>query len=252
MTALAFTALTAGYGGKTVIRELDGEAQGGEFIALLGPNGCGKSTLLKSLAGILASSGHITSNETNVRSISAVKRARHISYLAQQRDMVWPLSVRDVIALGRAPYRGPLGKISAEGQAKIEAVIHRLSLSEFAERSILELSGGEAARALLARALVVDAPLLLADEPFASLDPAAQIQMTEILKAEAESGKTVIAAMHDLALAQHYADQIWLMKDGIFIAKGSPDAVLTDENLVQAFGIHPPKGGFSLPRIAKA
>ena len=252
MSALEFEGLTAGYGGRPIITNLNGEAQSGQFIALLGPNGCGKSTLLKSLAGILPSSGEIVLDISNVRLLSKISRARSIAYLAQQRDMVWPLCVRDVIALGRAPYRGPLGKISLEGQSKIEAVIDQVGLSEFSERSILELSGGEAARALLARALVVDAPVLLADEPFASLDPAAQIQMTERLKTESGRGKTVIAAIHDLALAQHYADEIWLMKDGTFIAKGTPQQVLTDDNLVQAFGIHPPKGGFTLPRMAKS
>ncbi len=253
MSALRFEKLTAGYGRKPVITGLEGEAQSGRFIALLGPNGCGKSTLLKSLAGILpVKSGQIAHGNTNVRLLPNALRARTIAYLSQQRDIVWPLSVREIIALGRAPYRGPLGKISAQGQAKIDDVIARLDLSEYSNRSILELSGGEVARVLLARALVVDAPVLLADEPFASLDPAAQIQMTEILKSEATTGKTVICAMHDLALAQHYADEIWLMKDGAFIAKGTPSEVLNDTNLVQTFGIHPPEGGFNLPRIAKA
>ncbi len=250
MNALHFKNLTAGYDRKPVIQGLNGEAQSGQFIVLLGPNGCGKSTLLKSLAGIRPiQSGHIDVEGGDISALPRRAIAAKIAYLAQQRDMVWPLSVRDVIALGRAPYRGPLGRISAEGQAKINDVIERLDLNAFAHRSILDLSGGEQARVLLARALVVDAPILLADEPFASLDPAAQIHMTEILKHEAQSGKTVISAIHDLALAQHYADEIWLMKDGLFIAKGAPANVLTDENLVQAFGIHPPKGGFSLPRV---
>lgn len=252
MSALCFENLTAGYGKTPVITDLEGEAQSGKFIALLGPNGCGKSTLLKSLAGILpVRSGEIAHGSANVRSLSNALRARTIAYLSQQRDIIWPLSVREIIALGRAPYGGPLGKISAQGRVKIDDVITRLDLSEFSNRSILELSGGEVARVLLARALVVDAPVLLADEPFASLDPAAQIQMTKTLKSEATTGKTVICAMHDLALAQHYADEIWLMKDSTFIAKGTPSEVLTNDNLVKVFGIHPPEGGFNLPRVVR-
>ncbi|WP_017931933.1 ABC transporter ATP-binding protein [Robiginitomaculum antarcticum] len=251
MSALIFDNLTAGYGGKPVITSLSASAQPGKFIAVLGRNGCGKSTLLKTLAGVIpAQSGFVKLGDKPTSRFTRRELARQIAYLSQTRDMIWPLTVRDIIALGRAPYRGPLGKISTAGEAKIDAVILQLGLRDFSSRSVLQLSGGEQARVLLARVLAVNAQVLLADEPFASLDPAAQIELTEVLKNEARSGKTVIAAMHDLAIAYHYADEVWLMGHGAFIAKGRPEDVMTDIYLREAFGIRTPEGGFTLPRIA--
>lgn len=242
---ISFQSLTAGYGTKHILQSLDANAKPGELIALIGPNGSGKSTLLKTLCGIITpSSGRITLNDKNIRDLSLKMRARNIAYLAQSREALPSMSVEEVVRLGRAPYRGSLGKISPEGEAAISSALSRTQSDVFKSRRFDSLSGGEQARVLLARALTVQAPVLLADEPIAALDPFYQLSMMEILKAEAASGKTVITALHDLSLAAQFADRIWMMHEGKIIASGTPEEALNAENLKRVFGIKLPKGGF--------
>lgn len=248
---ISFQNLTAGYGNHQVLQSVNAKAKAGELIALIGPNGCGKSTLLKTLCGIISpSSGSITLNDKNLTDLSLKVRARNIAYLAQSREALPSMSVEDVIRLGRAPYRGGLGKISAEGERAIASALSRTQSDIFKSRRFDSLSGGEQARVLLARALTVEAPILLADEPIAALDPYYQLSMMEILKAEAASGKTVIAALHDLSLAAQFADRIWMMHQGKIIANGTPEEVLNAENLKTVFGIKRPKNGFKALELA--
>ena len=242
---ISFQSLTAGYGTKHILQSLDANAKPGELIALIGPNGSGKSTLLKTLCGIITpSSGRITLNDKNIRNLSLKMRARNIAYLAQSREALPSMSVEEVVRLGRAPYRGSLGKISPEGEAAISSALSRTQSDVFKSRRFDSLSGGEQARVLLARALTVQAPVLLADEPIAALEPFYPLSMMEILKAEAASGKTVITALHDLSLAAQFADRIWMMHEGKIIASGTPEEALNAENMKTVFGIKLPKGGF--------
>ena len=248
---ISFQDLTAGYGPCHVLQSVTARAKSGELIALIGPNGCGKSTLLKTLCGILTpSSGRITFNDKNLRNLPPKARARQIAYLSQSREAMPSMTVKEVVRLGRAPYRGGLGKISTEGQAAIASAMSHTQSNRFASRRFDSLSGGEQARVLLARALTVKAPILLADEPIAALDPFYQLSMMEIIKAEAASGKTVITALHDLSLAAQFADRIWMMHQGNIIADGTPDDVLTAENLKTVFGIKLPIGGFKPLELA--
>lgn len=237
--------LTAGYGAKTVLKGLNANAKAGEFIALLGPNGSGKSTLLKSLCGLIPTRcGHITVSGTAISDLTLRRRAQKISYLAQGRGAAAGLKVSDILEIGRAPYRGRLGAISAEGRVAINSAMDRCFVQDFKDRQFETLSGGEQARVLLARALAVEAPVLLADEPIAALDPFYQISTMEILKSEAKSGKVVIAALHDLALASQYADQVWLLSGGDIVAAGRPKAALSAQALKTVFRISKPQGGF--------
>jgi iron complex transport system ATP-binding protein len=242
---IEFGNLSTGYGSRDILHGVSAKAKSGEFIALLGPNGSGKSTLLKTLTGILTpSSGTIHINGENHKNLALKARARQISYLAQSREAASAMTVKDVVRLGRAPYRGALGKISADGETAIRSALSRTQSTEFTNRRFDSLSGGEQARVLLARALAVDAPVLLADEPIAALDPFYQLTMMEILKAEAASGKTVIAALHDLSLAAQFASRIWVMHQGKIIADGPPKTALSDKVLNDVFGIKAPTGGF--------
>jgi len=248
---IKFENLSSGYGPCDVLQKVSAKAKPGELIALIGPNGCGKSTLLKTLCGIISpSSGNIKVNDTSLSNLPLKIRARKIAYLAQSREALPSMSVEDVVRLGRAPYRGGLGKISAEGKTAIASALSRTQSDVFKARRFDSLSGGEQARVLLARALTVQAPVLLADEPIAALDPFYQLSMMEILKAEATSGKTVITALHDLPLAAQFADRIWMMHEGKIIADGKPADVLTAENLKTVFGIKRPKGGFKSLELA--
>jgi len=151
------------------------------------------------------------------------------------------MTVEEVVRLGRAPYRGGLGKVSPDGEAAIASALSRTQSGTFASRRF---------DGLLARALAVDAPILLADEPIAALDPFYQLSMMQTLKAEAASGKTVITALHDLSLAAQFASRIWIMHKGHIIADGSSEKVLTAENLKTVFGIRLPKGGFRSLELA--
>lgn len=248
---IAFKNLSAGYGPCDVLQSVSAIANRGELIALIGPNGCGKSTLLKTLCGIISpSSGSLKLGDTSLSEMPLKARARSIAYLAQSREAMPSMTIEDVVRLGRAPYRGALGKISTGGEAAIASALSRTQSNILHSRRFDSLSGGEQARILLARALAVEAPVLLADEPIAALDPFYQLSMMEILKAEATSGKAVITALHDLSLAAQFANRIWIMHQGKIIADGPPEAVLTDENLKTVFGIKYPKGGFKPLELA--
>lgn len=248
---IGFESLTAGYGPCHVLQNVSAKAKSGELIALIGPNGCGKSTLLKTLCGIISPrSGRITINHKSLLDLSLKERAKNISYLAQSREALPSMNVEDVVRLGRAPYRGGLGKISEQGEAAIVSALSRTQSDVFKTRRYDSLSGGEQARILLARALAVEALILLADEPIAALDPFYQLSMMEILKAEAASGTTVITALHDLSLAAQFADRIWMMHNGNIIADGPPKQTLNEENLKTVFGIKFPKGGFKALELA--
>lgn len=222
MSNLSVKELTAGYRNIPVIKGITLEALPGQLIALVGPNGSGKSTLIKALAGLLPlSGGEIWASDVPLSYLEPRERARMIAYLAQSRTALPSMHVSDILELGRAPYRGRLGQISDKGKAAIQRAVEATDLTAFLKRPFGELSGGEQARVLLARALVVDAPVILADEPNAALDPFYQISTMEILKAETKQGKTVIAALHDLRLATRYADLVWIMDNGTLAYNGS-------------------------------
>jgi len=250
MTDFEIKNLTSGYGRATshvtILKGVSQTASLGKLIVLLGPNGSGKSTLLKTIAGLIPSrSGGVFFKDKNLNGLSLKARAKTIAYLAQERSVPPNLRVRDIVELGRAPYRGPLGRLSAQGEAAVERALCVTQSLDFQDRVMGSMSGGEQARVLLARALTVDAPILLADEPIAALDPYYQITMMETLKSEASRGRLVITALHDLALATQFADVIWVMDKGALASSGTPETALTSEVLESVFRIERPKGGFS-------
>ncbi len=236
MTRLRAQNIKAGYGPCDVIADLSVAAEPGQLIALIGPNGSGKSTLIKALAGLLPiRSGGIYLDDMNMVDIPVRLRAKRMAYLAQERLAQAVMTVREILELGRAPYRGRLGQISDAGEAAINRAVEAAQLRDFLPRKFGQLSGGEQARVLMGRALAVDADILLADEPIAALDPYYQIAMMDILKAEAARGKTVITALHDLSLAHQYADIVWVMDEGELKHMGDASRVLTPEVLKSVF-----------------
>lgn len=230
--------LNSGYGKTPVLHEINADAKSGDLIGLVGPNGSGKSCLLKTIAGLITpTSGHVNLNGQSIASLSPRVRAKHIAWLAQDRSAAWALSVRELVALGRAPYRGRLGTLSVEDTSAIDAALVSAHCIDLQDRRFDALSGGEQARVLLARALAVGAPLLLADEPTASLDPYYQISIMQCLKNETGSGKTVITSLHDLSLARQYCDRIWVMQDGKLVADDVPKTALSETILADVFRI---------------
>lgn len=243
--------ISAGYGTKTILKDITAGAQGGEFIALLGPNGSGKSTLLKTLCGLIKpSAGSLSLAGLPAHDMPPKQRAKTAAYLAQGREATRGLEVSDILDIGRAPYRGALGKISALGRAAIQDAAKRAQITELIGRQFDTLSGGEKARVLFARALAVQAPILLADEPIAALDPYYQITMMESLAQEARSGRLVIAALHDLFLARQYASRIWVMKEGRLYVDDMPSAALSAKTLADVFGVAPPKDGLQSLKLS--
>ena len=238
MTQLSVRNLTSGYKRSDIIHNMTFEAQPGELIALIGPNGSGKSTLMKTLIGQLpCKSGEIWVGKTPLEFFDIKERARELSYLPQSRVAMPEMSVMEILELGRAPFRGRLGHISSTGRDVINRIIKICALEAFTDRKFGELSGGEQARALLGRMLVVDAPVILADEPIAALDPFYQLATLEILKKEARRGKVVIVALHDLTLAAKFADQIIVMNEGKLVSKGASAQFLSSNVIEQVFKV---------------
>jgi len=227
-----FTALE----GRTILRDLSFTARYGEFIGLAGPNGAGKSTLLKALAGVIPHDGgavHI--NGVAAPDLHLRERARLVSYLPQARPVYWAMPAREIVALGRFAYGA--GKLDEPGAQAVERAMEQTGIRHLAARAVTELSGGELARVHMARALASEAQILLADEPTAALDPAHQLSLMTILKARAERGALVIAALHDLPLAARFCSRIIVLSDGHIAADDTPAKALTAALLRDVFHI---------------
>jgi iron complex transport system ATP-binding protein len=234
--ALEVADVSVSLSGKSILRNLSLTVQAGEVVAVVGPNGAGKTTLLRAALGLLTASGAIKVLGTPVRKLSLGERARRIAYLPQGHVFHWPLAVAEIVALGRLP-RGAGADLSEADRAAVARAIKATGVQEFADRPVTTLSGGERARVALARVLATEAPLILADEPTASLDPRYQLAVMEILRRHAEAGGAVVAVVHDLALAARSADRIVVLDRGRIVADGAPRAVLSAERLSEVFGV---------------
>ena len=235
---LSIENLCAGYGKAQVLHDINVVAKPGELIGLVGPNGSGKSCLLKTIAGLITPDiGRIKLAKQDITALRLHARAKQIAWLAQDRSAAWALSARALVSLGRAPYRGRLGKLSVEDEAAIDTALASAHCAELQDRRFDHLSGGEQARVLLARALAVGTDVILADEPTASLDPYYQISIMQSLQAQSESGKIVIASLHDLSLAKQFCDRIWVLHEGQMFANHTPENALSETVLADVFRI---------------
>ncbi len=215
----------------------------GELVGLIGPNGAGKSTLLKAILGIRTrDSGSVMLDGAELLALPPRTRARNVAFLPQDRRVEWRLSARDVVRLGRYPHLAGFGRLTPQGQTAVDRAIQAVDGGDLLDRRVTVLSGGERTRILLARALAVEAPILLVDEPIAALDPYHQLHVMEILQSLARSGTGVLAVIHDLALAARFMDRIVLMHDGAVVGDGPPGEVLSAEKLRQAYRINAVRG----------
>jgi iron complex transport system ATP-binding protein len=231
-------ALSVDLGARRALSGIELSLEPGRLTVIVGPNGAGKTTLLKALAGLIEpSEGKVTLDGKPVTHLRAAERARLIAYLPQSGSIAWPIPVADVAALGRLPHGEKPDALPPSGREAVAAAIRSVGLQGFETRPATELSGGERARVLLARALATQAPVLLADEPVAALDPRHQLIVLDVLKTQAHAGHTVAVIMHDLTLAARFADRIVLLDQGHVAASGNPEAVLTQAQLAASFGI---------------
>lgn len=210
--------------------------EAGESVVLLGPNGSGKSTLLNTLAGLLSPlAGSVTLGGDDLRSLRTREIARRLASVPQDESAPFAFTVRQVVTMGRlAQSNGLLDR--PEDTAMAARAIERADLGALAERRLDEISGGERGRALIARALAQDAPLLLMDEPTAHLDAAHATWVVRLARQLAREGRGVLVALHDLNLASAIADRAVLLSRGGILAEGTPEAVLESRLLDEAFG----------------
>ncbi len=209
----------------------------GQITAIVGPNGAGKSTLLRALAGLRRPTvGRVTIDGVPLSDLDRRTRARSVAFLPQNPQVHWPLSVRSVVALGRLPHHSSVARDTAADRQAILDAMTAMDITRFAARSVAELSGGERARVLFARALAQEAQILLADEPTAGLDPAHALDLFAILQRLAAEGRTIAVVLHDLSLAARFCQSAVILADGRVVAAGPAVETLTPERLTQAFG----------------
>jgi iron complex transport system ATP-binding protein len=232
MNVLTVKNLSVTLRSRPVIRDVSFEIKPGEFVGLLGPNGAGKTSLMRAALGLIRASGC-----SSLAEMPAADRARAVAWMPQSREIAWPVPVERLVMLGRLPHLPQGLRMPPEDQALVDRAISRMGLQDFRQRAASRLSGGEQARALIARALAQDTPLLMADEPAAGLDPAHQISTMEVFASLAAEGRSALVSLHDLGLAVRHCTRLILLAEGGILADGTPAEVLTPQLMARAFGI---------------
>jgi iron complex transport system ATP-binding protein len=224
--------------GRLIVDGVDCTVAPGTFSALIGPNGAGKSTLLRVLAAVeRPERGSVEFGGDELFGLPRRQRARVVSFVEQDSSTELSLTVRDVVALGRTPHQDLFSDPSADDDVIVAMAIEAAKVGSLAERDVTTLSGGERQRVMLAKALAQQPRLLLLDEPSNHLDIAAQLSVLGLLRTLAESGVTVLAALHDLNLATAYCDHVIVLRGGRVFAAGATSAVLTPALLSQVYGV---------------
>ena len=231
--------LSAGYGDRVVVADAAVSVSAGSLLVVLGPNGCGKTTVLKTCLGLLPPlSGDALLGGLPVSGLRPRERARLAAWVPQLAESAWSYRSRDIVAQGRFAARGPFMPLNGDDEAAVDAALDAMDARAFADRPFSSLSGGEARRVMIARALAQETPLIVLDEPAAHLDPGRQMELMELLAGLARSGKAVAVSVHDVNAARRFSDLALLVgKDGS-TAFGAPGDVLTPEKLENAYDTH--------------
>ena len=245
--ALRATGVHAALGGVEILRGLDLSLPAGRWTCVVGPNGAGKSTLLKVLGGLLPYTGAVHLLGTPLPNLSGRQRARQLAWLGQSEGSAEDLSAWDVVMLGRLPHQTWLAAPSAADHAAVEQALRTTQAWDWRERPLGQLSGGERQRVLLARALAVQAPVLLMDEPLANLDPPHQADWLRMVREQIAEGRTVVSVLHEISLALQ-ADDLVILSQGRVAWQGASADGATHRALEQVFqhriAIHPLAGNW--------
>jgi iron complex transport system ATP-binding protein len=222
---------------RRAVSDLSVEIPAGACTAVLGPNGSGKSTLLRLLLGTLApSAGRIELRDHPLGAWSRDELARQVGVVPQGEEAVFPMTVREMVTMGRYPHLGPWRRAGDADRRAVDDAMRRCDVHTMAARDIGTLSGGERQRARVARALAQQAPTLALDEPTAALDVSHEMAIFELLRDLGHAGKTVLLITHNLNLAARYADRLVLLDGGRLAAEGTPEQVLTRETVERVYG----------------
>lgn len=232
--ALRFENVAHSFGSSPVLEDVSLSVPRGTLLGLVGPNGAGKTTALRIANGTLSpDAGRVLVDGAPIDGLSATATARRIATVPQDTTISFDFSVREVVAMGRHPHKSRFGADPDPGAA--DRAMERTGVTDLADRSIGTVSGGERQRVLIARALAQDAPVMAFDEPTASLDVNHQVATLELVRTLVGDGHTAVAAIHDLDLAGRYCDHIAVLAGGVILAHGSPESVLTESVVGEAF-----------------
>ena len=255
MPELRFDEVSAGYGGRPVVRDVSLRISGGEVVGLVGPNGSGKTTLVRTASRALPPlSGSVSVEGVDPYAISSRRAARMLAVVPQDVAPVFSFTALEVAMMGRSPHRSGWQLGAAEDWARVREAMRTTGVAELADRPLEELSGGERRRVILAQALAQDAPVLLLDEPTTHLDLLHVLELLAVVRDLADrERKAVLAIFHDLNLAAATCDRLCVLFEGRLVAEGRPEEVLTRELLAEVYRVEAevvPNGLTGRPMVA--
>lgn len=227
------------YGDQPVVQNISFDIRQGKVMVLIGPNGSGKTTIIRGITGsVKLSGGQIKYDGKNLADLSETERAKYLSVVPQNSLLPDGFSVYETVAMGRTPYLGLLGKLSEEDRRRVDEAIRETAIFDLRKKDVRSLSGGEQQRVILARALAQDTPVMILDEPTTHLDLNHTIGILSLVRnLSREKGTAVLIVLHDLNLAARFADEIIILKQGNILAMGTPEEVLTENNLTAVYHV---------------